>query len=253
MLYSSFQSFCKLSTKSHYKNSFDHTHNSLFVGMVSQTFLKLSISLPSVDKIHPVVIVQTAYFHCASSVRCLGRQTVLQLSDMRANAFLAVTLCLEERMSEHIKPLHTTALKPCTELVDLRNYMYVCVYVCTYVCSLSQMFLALLHVNTSSTTDLLRCMQKCLQLWRHLVVTWLVPSAAVVVHLQAVQGNFEIHQLCLPGNGHSKALKSAISIYAFHRVTTTVPTHTHTHTHTHTYIYIYIYIYRRSLCKSYIS
>jgi hypothetical protein len=58
LLYSSFQPFCKLSIKSHYKNSYDHTHNSLFVGMVSQAFLKLFISLLSVDKIRPVIIVQ---------------------------------------------------------------------------------------------------------------------------------------------------------------------------------------------------
>jgi len=157
-------------------------------------------------------------------------------------------------MNEHIKPLHTTALKPCTEFVDIRNYMYVCMYICTCVCmyvySLSQMFLALLCVNTSSATDLLRCMQKCLQLWCHLVTTWLVPSTAAAVHLQAVQGNFEIHQLCLLGNGHSKTLKSAISIYtveycrAFHRVTTRLQ---------YQHIYIYTHIFIRSLCKSYIS
>jgi hypothetical protein len=55
-------------------------------------------------------------------------------------------------------------------------------------------------------------MQKCLQLWSHLVATWLVPFLAAVVHLQAVQGTFEIHELCLLGNGYAKALKSAVSI-----------------------------------------
>jgi hypothetical protein len=47
-----------------------------FVGMVSKTFLKLLISLPSVDKIRPVSVVQTAYFHCASSILRLDWQTV---------------------------------------------------------------------------------------------------------------------------------------------------------------------------------
>ena len=93
------------------------------------------------------------------------------------------------------------------------------------------------------------CMQKCLQPWRHLVATWLVPFAAAAVHLQAVQGKFEIHQLCLLGNGHAKTLESAISIYAvgycraFHRVMITVPTH----------IYIYIYLLKVLVSRTLVS
>ena len=89
----------------------------VLVRMVFQTSLKLSYSLLSVDKVRPVSIVQRAHFHCASPMRRLGRQTVLQLSDMRANFLLVVMLYLEERLDEHIKPLRSTALKPCTLFV----------------------------------------------------------------------------------------------------------------------------------------
>jgi len=49
-------------------------------------------------------------------------------------------------------------------------------------------------------------MQKRLQLWRLPVTTQLVPFPAAAVHLQAVQCTIEIHQLCLLGSGHAKAL-----------------------------------------------
>jgi hypothetical protein len=132
---------------------------------------------------------------------------------MRANAFDVVTLCLEERLNKHIKPLRTTALKPCTEFVGLRNYMYVCMCIYIYI----YLYISLIPSVSSTLAcqyelrNRLAC-KKCLQLWRHLVATRLVPFPAAAVHLEAVQGTFEIHQLRLLVNGHAKALKSAIYI-----------------------------------------
>jgi hypothetical protein len=80
------------------------------------------------------------------------------------------------------------------------------------VCSLSQMPLALLHVNMSSATGFLSVNAEMLAALASSCRHPVVPFPAAAVHLQAVQGTSEIHQLCPLGNGHPKALKSAISM-----------------------------------------
>jgi hypothetical protein len=83
---------------------------------------------------------------------------------MRANVFLAFPLCLEVRLNEHVKPLRTSMLKPCTQLIP-------------NVFSTGA-------INRSSATHLLI---------EHAVML-LVPFSAEAVHVQAAQGTFEIHQ-----------------------------------------------------------
>ena len=71
----------------------------MLVGMVSQISLKLSYSLPSVDKIRPVSIRSDSVFSlCFINLSFISTE-FMQLSDMHANILLAVTLRLEERLS----------------------------------------------------------------------------------------------------------------------------------------------------------
>ena len=101
---------------------------------------------------------------------------------MRANVFLAFPLYLEAQLHEHVKPLRTTTLNPCTQLI--------------------QNVFSTGAINRSSATDWLSV----------LAIMLLIPFSAEAVHVQAGQGTFEIHQKCLLGSGRAKALKATIAI-----------------------------------------
>jgi len=119
---------------------------------------------------------------CFSNSSFKSTNNFLQLRVMRTSIFFAFPLCLEVRLNEHVKPLRTTTLNPCTQLI--------------------QNVFSTGAINRISATDSLSV----------LAIMLLIPFSAEAVHVQAGQGTFEIHQKCLLGNKRAKALKYAIAI-----------------------------------------
>ena len=114
----------------------EQIHHCVLVGMVSQTSLKLSYSLPSVDKIHPVSI-------CSDSVFSL---CFANSSFRSTNSSCSLTTCM----------LMSSWQSHCAWKNDSMSTLSRCVLLSSnHAHYLSQMSLALVQVNRSSATDLL--------------------------------------------------------------------------------------------------